>query len=68
MIDTLRARFDLLLTAMINGGAPSARKKPSAGQASGAETSEGCSETQIQQDILEDASHSRECGPVDGAF
>ncbi len=49
-------RFDALLKAMTKGEAPSARKKPSDGQASDAEHDAYCSDTQTRQDISEDAS------------
>lgn len=49
-------RFDDLLKAMTKGEAPSARKKPSDGQASDAERDAYCSDTQTHQDISEDAS------------
>jgi hypothetical protein len=49
-------RFDALLKAMTKGEAPSARKKPSDGQASDAERDAYCSDTQTLQDTSEDAS------------
>ena len=47
-------RFETLLTAMLLGPAPSARKTSSGGQASGVEIDAYCDETQIHQDILPD--------------
>ena len=49
-------RFDALLKAMTKGEAPSARKKPSDGQASDEERDAYCSDTQAHHGISEDAS------------
>lgn len=48
------ARFEALLTAMLSGPAPSARKTSSGEQALSAETDAYCDETQIHQDISPD--------------
>lgn len=48
------SRFEALLTAMLSGPAPSARKMSSGDQALSAETDACCDETQIHQDILPD--------------
>ena len=51
MIDNPQARFDTLLAAMLAGGPPSsARKKPSAGQASGAADDAYCDDIQTRPD------------------
>ena len=48
--DNPQARFDTLLTAMLAGEAPSAKKKPSGDQASGAERDACCDDTQTRPD------------------
>ena len=56
MTDRTEQRFNTLLKAMSEGEAPSERKKPSAGQASG-EAPDACSsDTQTRRDTSEDAS------------
>lgn len=54
-------RFDALLHQMVQGEAPTARKKPSADLASNAGLDACCDDTQIQQGILEDDANSHEC-------
>lgn len=51
-----RERFDRLLKAMVAGPAPSARKKPSSGPASGAERDACSSDTRTPRDTSGDAS------------
>ena len=50
MTDSTQARFDTLLAAMLAGPAPSARKKPSGDQASGAADDACCDDTQTRPD------------------
>ena len=50
MIGDPQARFDALLAAMLAGEAPSAKKKPSGDQASGAADDAYCDDTQTRQD------------------
>lgn len=56
MTDSPKDRFDRLLDAMLKGEAPSARKKPSGGEASGEERDACCSDTQTPPDTSQDAS------------
>ena len=48
-------RFETLLAAMLAGEAPSARKKPSADQASDAASDACCDDTRTPSDTSEDA-------------
>lgn len=59
MSPATNSRFERLLTAMASGGAPSARKRSSAGRASDAGRAACSSDTQTPPDISEDASRSR---------
>ena len=50
----LTDRFDALLAAMLEGPAPSAKKKPSGDQASDAERDACCDDTQTRPDTSKD--------------
>ena len=56
-MEQTQTRFDALLGKMLEGEAPSAKKKSSADQSSGEAQPDDCSEIQTRPDTSEDASN-----------